>query len=356
MKKRDFSRRLLAWYDDCGRKDLPWKQNPAPYRVWISEIMLQQTQVATVIPYYQRFISRFPDLSTLAGAALDDVLGLWTGLGYYARARNLHRAAQMVKEDHDGELPAILEVLVTLPGIGRSTAGAILTLALGQRHPILDGNVKRILSRQAAIEGWPGQVRIEKQLWQQAEALLPRSRVADYTQALMDLGATVCTRTNPRCHSCPVSATCQAYSQGNPEAYPQPRPRKRLPLRSTLMLILHNPQGEVLLERRPPTGIWGGLWSFPECPPNTDVAFWCRQQLGWKIEHAKTWPPLRHTFSHFALDIHPVVARIQRIENHIMKPHHRIWYKMGATSGRGFPAPTLRLLRQLHEELLAAKR
>lgn len=313
--------------------------------------MLQQTQVATVIPYYERFIRRFPDLPTLADVAVDEVLGLWTGLGYYARARNLHRTAQIVKENYGGELPAILETLVSLPGIGRSTAGAILTLALGQRHPILDGNVKRILARQIALEGWPGQAQLEKQLWQQAESLLPAARVADYTQALMDLGATVCTRTRPDCPHCPVSASCQAYTQGNPSAYPQPRPRKRLPLRSTWMLILHNRQREVLLERRPPVGLWGGLWSFPECPPKTDVTSWCRKQLGWQIESAETWPALRHTFSHFTLDIHPVVARIRSTTSQIMEPSHRVWYKMGAISRRGLPAPTLRLLAQLREEL-----
>lgn len=314
--------------------------------------MLQQTQVATVIPYYERFIRRFPDLPTLADAAVDEVLGLWTGLGYYARARHLHRAARIVRENHGNELPTTLEALITLPGIGRSTAGAILALSFGQRHPILDGNVKRILSRQAAIAGWPGQAQVEKRLWQQAEALLPRVRVADYTQAIMDLGATVCTRTSPRCQHCPVSATCQAHAQGNPGAYPQPRPRKQIPLRSTLMLILHNPQGEVLLERRPPVGLWGGLWSFPECPLQTDVALWCKH-LGWQIEHHETWPVLRHTFSHFSLDIHPVVARIGKLEDQVTEPGHRTWYKykMGVIDGRGLPAPTLRLLKQLHSRL-----
>lgn len=313
--------------------------------------MLQQTQVATVIPYYQRFMHRFPDLPALADAPIDEVLGLWSGLGYYARARNLHRAAQIAKDQHNGELPTTWEALLRLPGIGRSTAGAILALALGQRYPILDGNVKRILTRQTATRGWPGQARVEKALWQQAEARLPAARLADYTQALMDLGATICTRTRPDCPHCPVSATCQAYAQGNPGAYPQPRPRKPLPLRATRILILYNPQGEVLLERRPPAGIWGGLWSFPECPPETDATLWCRRHLGRPIEPAETWPVLRHTFSHFALDIHPVVARSPKAGNQIRESGDRAWYKMGTAGRQGIPAPTLRLLEQLRRKL-----
>jgi A/G-specific adenine glycosylase len=350
MKKKGFSQRLLEWFDAHGRQDLPWKQDPSPYRVWISEIMLQQTQVATVIPYYERFIQRFPDLPTLARASVDEVLALWTGLGYYARARHLHRTAQLVSERYRAELPTTLETLTCLPGIGRSTAGAILALALGQRHPILDGNVKRVLSRHEAIEGWPGHTQVEKQLWQRAEALLPATRLADYTQALMDLGATVCTRSRPHCPDCPLIQTCQAYAQGNPTAYPQPRPRKHLPQRSTLMLILHNRQGEVLLERRPPTGLWGGLWSFPECPPHSEITLWCREQLGWEIADLQTWPTLRHTFSHFILDIHPVRAQIQTGVLRVMESNQQVWYKIGAIHGRGFPAPILRLLEQLHRE------
>lgn len=351
MSRTAFSQRLLTWFDAHGRQDLPWKHNPTPYRVWISEIMLQQTQVATVIPYYQRFIKRFPELPVLAQASVDEVLGLWTGLGYYARARNLHRAAQLTWESHGGELPTTLEALIELPGIGRSTAGAILALALGQRHPILDGNVKRVLARQEAIPEWPGQPKVEKQLWQRSEELLPQTRVADYTQAIMDLGATVCTRRHPRCPSCPVKKTCRAHAQGNPEAYPHPRPRKRLPLRTTRMLLLLNDQREVLLERRPPVGIWGGLWSFPECPPHTELALWCQEQLGWPIEEVMTWPPVRHHFTHFTLDIQPVVARIQSQGCQVMEPCDRVWCKMGTMHKRGLPAPILRLLARLREQL-----
>ncbi|ADJ28932.1 A/G-specific adenine glycosylase [Nitrosococcus watsonii] len=350
MNEDDFSQHLLAWFDSYGRKDLPWQQNPTLYRIWISEIMLQQTQVATVIPYYQRFIKRFPDLPALACASVDEVLGLWTGLGYYARARRLHQAARIVWETHEGKLPTTLEALMELPGIGRSTGGAMLALALDQRHPILDGNVKRVLIRQEAIEHWPGQPKVEKQLWQRATTLLPQTRLADYTQAIMDLGATVCTRYRPRCPSCPVKETCQAHLQANPEAYPQPRPRKRLPLRTTCMLILLNDQGEVLLERRPPTGIWGGLWSFPECPSQTEAAPWCQEQLGWPLGEVQNWPSLRHHFTHFTLDIQPVVARIRGESRQVMEPNGRVWYKMEPLYKRGLPAPILRLLKRLREQ------
>ncbi|ABA58725.1 A/G-specific DNA-adenine glycosylase [Nitrosococcus oceani ATCC 19707] len=349
MNKSDFSQRLLTWFDAYGRKDLPWQQNPTLYRVWVSEIMLQQTQVATVIPYYQRFIERFPSLPALAHASVDEILGLWAGLGYYARARRLHQAARIAWETHGGELPATLEALMELPGIGRSTGGAILALALGQRYPILDGNVKRVLTRQEAIEHWPGQPKVEKQLWQRAATLLPRTRLADYTQAIMDLGATVCTRHRPHCPSCPVKKTCQAHLQENPEAYPRSRPRKRLPLRATCMLILLNDQGEVLLERRPPVGIWGGLWSFPECPPQTEAALWCQEQFGWPIGEVQHWPPLRHHFTHFTLDIQPVIARIRGEARQVMEPNSQVWYKMEPMYKRGLPAPTLRLLKRLRE-------
>lgn len=349
--RTSFSQSLLTWFDAHGRKNLPWKQNPTLYRVWISEIMLQQTQVATVIPYYQRFIQRFPNLPSLAHAPVDEVLGLWTGLGYYARARNLHRAAQLAWETYEDELPNTLEALTQLPGIGRSTAGAILALALGQRHPILDGNVKRVLVRQEAINNWPGHPQVERQLWQRAEELLPMTRVADYTQAIMDLGATVCTRRHPRCSCCPVKETCQAHIHGNPNDYPHSRPRKRLPLRATCMLILLNNQGEVLLERRPPAGIWGGLWSFPECPPQAEFTPWCLEQLNCYIENVKIWPSLRHHFTHFTLDIQPIVAQVQSEGCLVMESRDWVWYKMGTINERGLPAPTLRLLEQLHKEL-----
>jgi len=267
---------LLAWFDTHGRHDLPWQHPRTPYRVWISEIMLQQTQVSTVVPYFERFLQRFPDVHSLAAAAQDDVLALWSGLGYYARARNLHRAAQHIVERHDGKFPTTLEAWLALPGIGRSTAGAILAQAFEQRQPILDGNVRRVLARYHAIDGWPGDRAVQDQLWKRAEAATPHRRIADYTQAIMDLGATVCTRT-PRCNQCPLSTGCGAHRLGRTADFPGRRPRKTLPVRLTAMLVLRDENGRILLVRRPPTGIWGGLWSLPECGIHTPVPVHCRE-------------------------------------------------------------------------------
>ena len=275
---RPFAERLLAWFADHGRHDLPWQRDPSPYGVWVSEIMLQQTQVATVIPYYERFMARFPDLAALAEAPLDEVLAHWSGLGYYARARNLHRAARQAMAEHGGRLPETIDALQALPGIGRSTAGAILSLALGQRHPILDGNVKRVLARHAAVAGWPGKAAVQRTLWELAEARTPRRRVADYNQAMMDLGATLCTRARPACERCPVAADCRAREQGLQTDYPGPRPRRELPERQVQMLLVRDPQGRVLLERRPPQGVWGGLWCLPELATEADPLARCRER------------------------------------------------------------------------------
>src|SRR5690606_8097985 len=247
----DFARRLLAWFDRCGRHDLPWQRDRRPYAVWVSEIMLQQTQVATVIPYFERFVARFPDVEVLAEASLDDVLALWSGLGYYARARNLHRAAQLVVERYGGDLPDSLDELMALPGIGRSTAGAILAQAHGVRAPILDGNVKRVLARHAGIEGWPGEREVEQTLWAIADERTPSERVADYTQAIMDLGAMLCTRRRPACTVCPVVEDCRACRLGIQERLPSPRPKRERPRRRRMMLVVRDSQGRVLLERRP---------------------------------------------------------------------------------------------------------
>ena len=259
-----FSERLLAWFDEHGRKTLPWQQDRTPYRVWVSEIMLQQTQVATVIPYYERFMARFPKVADLAQAPIDDVLSLWTGLGYYARARNLHKTACIVAEEYDGKFPDSVEGLESLPGIGRSTAGAILTLGHGRWAPILDGNVKRVLARYHAIEGWPGRSDVLAALWRASEAVTPRHRTADYTQGIMDLGATLCTKSKPECLFCPMTEDCQARISGTQATYPGKKPKKKIPTRDTHFIICVDSQGQVLLERRPPSGIWGGLWSFPE--------------------------------------------------------------------------------------------
>src|SRR5690554_3909603 len=258
-----FADRLLEWFDANGRHDLPWQHPRTPYRVWLSEIMLQQTQVQVAAPYFERFVAALPDLPSLARAPLDDVLALWSGLGYYARARNLHSAAKACMERYDGDLPRDLAALMALPGIGRSTAGAILAQAWGDRHPILDGNVKRVLARVHAVEGWPGTSRVERQLWEHAQSHLPRTRMADYVQAQMDLGATVCTRHAPACLLCPVSAQCQALAQGRVAELPTPRPGKPLPQRETTVLLAWDDSGRVLLQRRPPAGIWASLWSLP---------------------------------------------------------------------------------------------
>lgn len=340
---------LLHWFDQHGRHDLPWQHPRDAYRVWVSEIMLQQTQVSTVIPYFTRFMQAFPDVRALADARLDDVLHHWTGLGYYARARNLHRAAQHIRDDHQSQFPRDFAALLALPGIGRSTAGAILAQAFDLRYPILDGNVKRVLTRLYAIEGWPGDKAVENKLWQIAEKHTPNQRLVDYTQAIMDLGATVCRRSKPQCHVCPLQSQCQGYAQQNVHAYPAKKPRKALPVRSTVMLLLYDEQHAVLLEQRPPVGIWGGLWSFPECPIDVDPVQWSREKLQVQISDATTLPRLRHTFSHFHLDITPVLARA--VTAGIMDSPHHIWYNSSRSAARGFPAPVKLLLESLPQHI-----
>lgn len=346
----DFARRLLAWFDRHGRHDLPWQQQPTPYRVWVSEVMLQQTQVATVIPYYLRFMQRFADVQSLADAPQDEVLAHWSGLGYYSRARNLHKAAQQIRDQHGGEFPRDIMAAMALPGIGRSTAGAILAIACGQHHAILDGNVKRVLSRHRAIAGWPGKREVEKQLWQVAEANTPAERSADYTQAIMDLGATLCTRSKPRCGECPVGDDCIAAAEGRAAEFPGKKPHKAIPQRQTRMLLLQNGDGELLLEQRPPSGIWGGLWSLPECPHEEDIGQWCRQRFGVDCISAEKWPVLEHTFSHFKLQIQPWHCRVaQARTERIMEADGALWYKTHSFNQLGLPAPVTRLLDWLAE-------
>ncbi|MDX9739704.1 MAG: A/G-specific adenine glycosylase [Gammaproteobacteria bacterium] len=338
---------LLPWFDLHGRKDLPWQSDPSPYRVWVSEIMLQQTQVATVIPYYQRFMARLPDVGALAAADLDTVLHLWSGLGYYARARNLHRCARIVRDDYAGDFPADIEALRALPGIGRSTAGAILALALGQRQPILDGNVKRVLTRYHAIGEWPGQAAIERRLWELAAAHTPAQRIRDYTQAIMDLGATVCTRTRPACADCPLAANCQAHAAADPGAYPVRRARREKPVRELAMLVLQDEQGSILLLRRPPTGIWGGLWSLPELPAElalADMRAWCRESLAVEAGEPRVEPPLRHEFTHFTLHMLPLRASARPLDGGIMEGDGRVWYNHARSGAYGMPAAIRRLL------------
>jgi A/G-specific adenine glycosylase len=343
----EFAERLLDWFDNHGRKDLPWQVDD-PYRVWVSEIMLQQTQVRTVIPYYERFMQRFPDVGALADAPLDAVLDHWSGLGYYARARNLHKAAQTIRDDFGAVFPDDFDAVCSLPGIGRSTAGAILSLAFGQRHAILDGNVKRVLARHQAIDGWPGKAAVGKALWAVAEANTPTGRVSDYTQAIMDLGATVCSRSNPQCDVCPVRTDCTALAQSSVEQYPGRKPRKERPLKTTTMVLAVS-DGAVYLERRPPTGIWGGLWSLPELETG-EVTDWCRDRLDVTGCDAVSWGILRHSFSHFDLDIQPVVVHIDQASRKVADSFDTTWHRLDHAPPGGIAAPVQKLIESLSSE------
>jgi len=338
---KDFSRLLIEWQKHHGRHGLPWQQTRDPYAVWLSEIMLQQTQVASVIPYYQRFIARFPDIATLAAASQDEVLAHWSGLGYYARGRNLHHAAQLVAARHGGVFPSDPESVVALPGIGRSTAAAILAFSFGQRRAILDGNVKRVLARCFGIVGYPGAKAVENRLWQQAEALLPESGIETYTQALMDLGATLCTR-KPSCAACPLGSGCVAYNEKRVAELPTPKPRKPLPQKETAMLILLR-QGEVYLEKRPPTGIWGGMWSLPEAPVLEADAL---ALLGMAGREDKPLPERQHTFTHFRLRIVPRVFKVTELQLGAREPDG-LWLNLGDALGAALPKPVREILEGL---------
>lgn len=348
--EKKFSQSVLQWFNQHGRKDLPWQQHKTPYRVWVSEIMLQQTQVTTVIPYFERFMQRFPRLLDLADASNDSVMRRWAGLGYYARARNLHRAAIMIRDQYGGEFPIDFEAVLALPGIGRSTAGAILSLACGQTQSILDGNIKRVLARVYMIDGWPGQASVVNQLWDKAIALTPKTKVAEYNQAMMDLGATCCTRSRPHCNDCPVSKTCLAKRQGCQAEYPAKRPKRDMPVKQAAFLMLVNKDNAVLLEQRAPSGIWGGLWSFPELKPNQSIRQWCRSHLAVEVIKQQAWPIRRHTFSHYHLDISPVAVWAKDSSHCVMEAEQRVWYKRGQSVG-GFAAPVERLLDQLFNSL-----
>lgn len=347
----DFARQLapllLAWWDRHGRRDLPWQKDPTPYRVWVSEIMLQQTQVATVARYYDIFMRSFPRVQALADAPADEVLHRWSGLGYYARARNLHRAAQLVCDQHDGVVPADFDALSALPGIGRSTAGAILALSAGQRHAILDGNVKRVLARVFRIEGFPGESAVQRELWALAERCTPTLRVAHYTQAIMDLGASVCTRRTPACELCPLRNGCLARAEGLTEQLPARKPAKLRPLRSCVLLLCVRADGAVLLERRPDTGIWGGLWGLPEISPVDAAAEWCSAQFGVVPEVLQVRVVLRHGFTHFDLDITPVECRLAHVPLRAMESDRWLWYNKAAPAKIGLAAPVIKLLNAL---------
>ena len=307
--------------------------------------MLQQTQVQTVIPYFKRFIERFPNVATLASANQDDVLSYWSGLGYYARARNLHKAAQQVSVEHDGKFPRLFEDVMALPGVGRSTAGAILSLATGQRHAILDGNVKRVLARYEAIAGWPGKTPVANDLWIAAERHTPETRISEYTQAIMDLGATLCTRSNPACGRCPVSNGCEALRADRIGDYPGRKQKTVKPLRTTTMIIASS-NGQVYLERRPEAGIWGGLWSLPELGEES-IDDWCDKELGSAVTELLSWEVLRHSFSHYDLDIQPIVVRIESHAGKVAEAGVRTWYRLDDVPPGGLAAPVIKLINQL---------
>ena len=341
----DFAERLLAWHKRHGRHDLPWQRTREAYRIWVAEIMLQQTQVAAVIPYYQRFLERFPDIATLAGAPQDEVLRLWSGLGYYSRARNLQRAAQLVTGRHSGTFPRALDDIEALPGIGRSTAAAIAAFAYGTRAAILDGNVKRVLARHFAVAGFPGDKRVENRLWQLAEEQLPSRAVGPYTQAMMDLGATLCTRAKPRCSDCPLAETCRALALARVGDFPAPRPLRHVPTRDTHMLLLLRGD-ELLLEKRPPSGIWGGLWSLPELADQSQARAHCRKHYGCSIAAPQPLAPLAHGFTHFKLQIQPLLCRVEKRAPAAREPG-QIWLSLDEAHAAAIPVPVRKLIERL---------
>ena len=341
----DFARRLIVWHREHGRHGMPWQRDwqqlRDPYRVWLSEIMLQQTQVATVIPYYEKFLARFPTLEVLAAAPVEAVMSLWSGLGYYARARNLHTCARTVVLEHGGKFPHSAEAMAQLPGIGRSTANSIAAFCFGVRTPILDGNVKRVLTRQFGIDGFPGNQKVEQQLWALAESLVPKKNTDIYNQAQMDLGALVCTRSKPRCELCPVRTSCVAKKNNRVAELPARKPKRALPQRAvTLLMLLH--EGHVLLERRPPSGIWGGLLSLPELPPGRQASQYAKATLGYGATKWASLPVLQHTFTHFRLHISTLHAEVKSAPR-VMDTTQR-WITFSEIRDAALPAPIRKIL------------
>ena len=344
--KSSIAQALIEWHGRQGRHDLPWQQDRTPYRVWISEIMLQQTQVATVIPYYVRFMDRFPTVGALADAPVDDVLHLWSGLGYYARARNLHRAAIRVRDEFGGEFPLTFDGLASLPGIGRSTAGAILALSRGERFPILDGNVKRVLARYFGTKGNTAQRAVSERLWQLSDECTPQEQVQTYTQAIMDLGATVCTRHKPLCTYCPLAGGCFAMRTGRQREFPSPRPAKSRPTRKVYMVVAVRNDGSVLLERRPDSGIWGGLWCLPEFDTESAAGSYIRQQFQDPSAEPRELAPVEHAFTHFDLVLTPLLTSCSGFSG-IMEGGRSVWYDARRPERIGLPAPVKVLLEEL---------
>ncbi|RLA04767.1 MAG: A/G-specific adenine glycosylase [Gammaproteobacteria bacterium] len=362
-----FTQAVLSWFKHHGRKDLPWQHNPTPYRVWVSEIMLQQTQVKTVIPYFQKFIKQLPSLSHLAKASDDKVMALWSGLGYYSRARNLHKAAQQLADDAppacEPKLPSDLEQLQALPGIGRSTAGAVLTLSMNKKAAILDGNVKRVLARYFKVSGWPGKASVNKQLWQLAEGLTPELQFKDYTQAMMDLGATLCTRTKPNCSACPLVKQCLARQTDEQLNYPEKKKAAIKPVRHQYFFLLTSADGMILMEKRPPVGIWGGLWTPPNFDINNDISdnensllasAYLEKNFGLKPSQSLGLPQqtilqgFRHTFSHFHLQLHPI--KIQFSDSEVIREDNLQWQPINYWLEQGIPAAIRKMLKQISDD------
>lgn len=341
----DFSARLITWHKKHGRHDLPWQRTTDAYRIWLSEIMLQQTQVATVIPYYQRFLARFPNLPELAAAPVAEVMALWSGLGYYARARNLHASARVVMQDHGGRFPQDAKLIGQLPGIGRSTANAIAVFCFGARAAILDGNVKRVLCRHFGVTGFPGKPSVDKELWRLAESVLPGSAVGTYIQAQMDLGAAVCTRSKPRCSVCPLAESCFALSQNLVEELPEAKSRKPLPSRETRVLVLLDGR-RVLLQSRPPSGIWGGLLSLPELPEDAEPVSYAARVLGCEVNSFLALAPVRHAFTHFRLTLLPTLGEA-RLLPRAAENADQCWLSYEALAAAPLPAPIRGLLESI---------
>ena len=340
----DFAGRLLAWFDANGRHDLPWQHPRTPYRVWLSEVMLQQTQVRVVVPYFERFVAALPDVRALADSSVDEVFALWSGLGYYARARNLHAAAKLCVERHGGELPRGFDALVALPGIGRSTAGAILAQAWGERFAILDGNVKRVLCRVHGIDGWPGTPAVEKRLWDIAQAQLPDARLADYTQAQMDFGATLCTRADPACVLCPLQGECVALREDRVRELPTPKPAKPLPERHALVFVLRDARDRVLLQRRPQAGVWAGLWSLPEAGDHAAARDWFEANIAGDYDAARALAPIDHGFTHYRFAMQPLEWREVALRDGVRDNDSLRWIARAELASLGIPAPVRKLL------------
>ena len=345
INSADFSSRLIAWQKIHGRHDLPWQNTLDPYAIWVSEIMLQQTQVTAVIGYYAKFMARFPDIASLANANQEEVLQHWSGLGYYSRARNLHNAAQTIMDEHDGEFPQDFEQIQTLSGIGRSTAAAIASFAFQQNQTILDGNVKRVLARHFVVEGWTGMPKIEKQLWALAESLVPKQDMVAYTQGLMDLGATICTRSKPKCEICPLKGSCSALAQSKTKALPTPKPKKTIPQKQTTMLLILD-GNEVMLEKRPSSGIWGGLWSLPEISMQDIASEVALRKFGLDVEAEEPLESIQHVFTHFKLEILPQPLSVTNKPLQTNMPN-TIWLPIEDAIGAALPTPVRNILLNL---------